>query len=796
MQANAMEPAAENSKNARPAKLIQEAELTYPEAAREQALHGDVIVVVDVNERGDVTGVEITEGHVVFHDAAVDAARRLKFEPALVRGEAVATRVRVFFHFVPPLNESEHEPIEVIVHGADPDVEDIRSRTTLAEEELEKSSGDDLAETLTQVAGVHVARGTGDTSKPIIRGQNERRLLVLFDGIRHEGQKWGPDHPTEIDPFSAGSISVIRGASGARYGPDAMGGVILVEPPPMRTEEGIGGKVLTAFASNGTRPYGAFRLDGVASAVPNLSLRLEGNYSQGAALRSPNYVLGNTASTQWNAGAALQYRWAFGHVQASYRRHDLMAGIFYGVQSATPDDFNSQLELGRPVTADLWTSSFEIDRPYQDVSHDIALLKGEVFGSWGRLTGSYSYQHNHREEYERARESIQGSQYDFTLRTHAVEGFYQQPERHFGKAHLEGGLGVQGSFQENVYSGLPLLPNYRAYEYGVFALERLSFDRLDLEVGGRYDQRSQTAFLRRLDFEKHTRRDTLNEEVCEYVDEVAKCPDGWQAVSVSAGALVHLVPEMADLKLDFSTASRFPDLDEQYLIGSAPSFPVFGLGYPDLDPERTVGGSVTMGVRRPWLEMEISGYSYNVANYVFFSPVINADGTPHIDVTVRGAYPSYDYQPIEASIRGADGSLEIGVGAVAGLQLLGSMVRQRDVTTREFLTLTPPDRLRVVAMGRPAGVGPIRGLEFGLMADFVAEQTRTNPSADFGPPPPAYQLLGAYAGAEVSTRARTYRLGVEANNLLNTVYRDYTSLLRYYADQPGRDIQLRLAMDL
>ena len=89
-------------------------------------------------------------------------------------------------------------------------------------------------------------------------------------------------------------------------------------------------------------------------------------------------------------------------------------------------------------------------------------------------------------------------------------------------------------------------------------------------------------------------------------------------------------------KFDLSTASRFPDLDEQYLI-SAPSFPVFGLGFPDLEPERTLGGSVTMGLRRPWVSMEVSGYSYRVDNYVYFSPVINEDGTPHVDVTVRGA---------------------------------------------------------------------------------------------------------------------------------------------------------------
>ena len=132
-----------------------------------------------------------------------------------------------------------------------PDVEDTRARTTLDEDVIDKSAGDDLAQTVSQVAGVRIAGGASDTSKPIIRGQQERRLLVLNDGVRHESQKWGPDHGTEIDPFSAGSISVIRGAAGARYGPDAIGGVILVEPPPMRTEPGIVGKFLSSYNTNG-----------------------------------------------------------------------------------------------------------------------------------------------------------------------------------------------------------------------------------------------------------------------------------------------------------------------------------------------------------------------------------------------------------------------------------------------------------------------------------------------------------------------------------------------------------------
>ncbi len=52
---------------------------------------------------------------------------------------------------------------------------------------------------------------------------------------------------------------------------------------------------------------------------------------------------------------------------------------------------------------------------------------------------------------------------------------------------LEGGAGLQGSFQENVYRGYSLLPNYRSFSGGVLAYERLSLPQVDLEFGARYD---------------------------------------------------------------------------------------------------------------------------------------------------------------------------------------------------------------------------------------------------------------------------------------------------------------------
>jgi iron complex outermembrane receptor protein len=77
----------------------------------------------------------------------------------------------------------------------------------------------------------------------------------------------------------------------------------------------------------------------------------------------------------------------------------------------------------------------------------------------------------------------------------------------------------------------------------------------------------------------------------------------------------------------------------------------------------------------------------------------------------------------------------------------------------------------------------------------VARQRHYPQDVDFSAPPSAYVLLGAGAGVEFASDRHLIRLSLVGTNLLNRRYRDYTSLLRYFADEAGWGLQLRFAVE-
>jgi protein TonB len=85
-----------------PPVVIKRIPAAYPEHARRLGIEGTVVISVLVSEKGDVVDAEIIQGiknAAGFDQAALQAARRWKFEPATVRGIKVKVWISVAIEF-------------------------------------------------------------------------------------------------------------------------------------------------------------------------------------------------------------------------------------------------------------------------------------------------------------------------------------------------------------------------------------------------------------------------------------------------------------------------------------------------------------------------------------------------------------------------------------------------------------------------------------------------------------------------------------------------------------------------
>lgn len=674
---------------------------------------------------------------------------------------------------------------------------EMRSTAVISGAKLERTRGKAFSDALADVPGVSELRSATGVAKPIIRGHFGRRLLILVDGVRHRSQEWGLDHAPEIDPFIADQIRVIRGAGGVRYGSDAIGGVVLVDPPELRRAPGYNGEAHLIGTSNGRGGTFAGRLQAVFDDFPALSTQLEGSVKRLAAPESPGYALDNAGLFDWSAGAIVGYRRKNSEYKLSYRRYQARLGVCSCLRIHNIDDFFAQARNGEPIGADSFRADFAIDRPYQATAHDVALARGAWERSHlGTFTATYSFQHDLRREYDIVRNAdTAGAQFNFRLMTHELEGVFEHNPIHLSEHwHLRGASGVVGLGQIHQYGGLPLVPDFTAFGGGVYATERLVGHTTEVELGARYDFLARTASLEQIDFSRLVRSGQIAMDACAdpSADQV-KCKSRYHTFAASLGVLQRF-GETWSVKGELSAASRAPNTDEQYLNGTAPTFPVLGLGKPDVKPETTYSGSATLAYAGTRVKAEASAYANLIDNYLYFAPAIGEDGMPIFDVLIRGTFPRFTTHAVDALFYGADGGIEVAPIPALELGAQASLVRAEDADDGSYLVFVPADRYRGSITYRAPDVGSFRNSFATLSGTYVARQRRSDIAADFIEPPPAYFLLGAEFGTETSIAKQKVRIALQGSNLTNARYRDYTSLMRYFADEPGWQVWLRMSL--
>ncbi len=106
----------------------------------------------------------------------------------------------------------------------------LASVSVIDREQIEISQAPDLLELLRTEAGVDLTRGGGPglQTSVFLRGANSNHVLVLIDGVRVAASGTGAFAWELIDLNLVERIEIVRGPRAARWGSDAIGGVIQI----------------------------------------------------------------------------------------------------------------------------------------------------------------------------------------------------------------------------------------------------------------------------------------------------------------------------------------------------------------------------------------------------------------------------------------------------------------------------------------------------------------------------------------------------------------------------------------
>ena len=79
--------------------ILRRVDPIYPDLARRAHVQGTVVLMMVVDELGVPMQVRLLDGHPALQDAAMQAARQWRFEPAQMDGHPVAASFRLTLNF-------------------------------------------------------------------------------------------------------------------------------------------------------------------------------------------------------------------------------------------------------------------------------------------------------------------------------------------------------------------------------------------------------------------------------------------------------------------------------------------------------------------------------------------------------------------------------------------------------------------------------------------------------------------------------------------------------------------------
>ena len=668
--------------------------------------------------------------------------------------------------------------------------------SSLHKEDLDRVSTDNLGTILSSISGVTSLKTGNSIAKPVIHGLYGSRISVINNGVKMAEQEWGVEHAPNVDAKFFDHIDVVKGASALKYGNDGIGGVVVLEPGILPKKDTLFGSVALAAISNGRG--GDVSVDLAKAWKNQWFVKAGGGFKKLGDLYIPHHTLQNTGSEISSFNFSVGKRSFLEGIEFSYSGIQQTFGIFKGAHLSSPEDFYQAINFGQPYFLDDF--SYKINAPKQEVSHHLAKFSTyKRFENLGKLAFQYSYQLNHRKEYDiRRGENANLPSMDMELTTHAA-ALNHSIERE--KWQMESG--VSWSFQKNypdpATKARRLIPDYYKHDLGVYSVLKYTIQpKMILEAGARYDFSRYDAYKY---YDASTWESLYANQfsaffMSEHESRILAHPIlDFHNFSANLGWSYN-ASKLFNSKLNLSRTDRTPNPAELFADGLHHSAAVMEVGNLATTKETVYQASLSLKSNLDILK----GLSLQVNPYLMYSENFINQIPSGVKSTNRGVFPVWEFQQIKARLLGVDADLQVKVSNTIKWNSSFSYLRGDDLQNDEPLILMMPTKFRNVLEYNLGGKSafyfqienestlkqkryPMRN----VMVDFVHAGHIHSEEVDYSSTPAAYSIFHFSTGLTVF---KNLNLNFRLNNVLNKEYREYLNRLRYFMPEAGRNFVL------
>ena len=632
-----------------------------------------------------------------------------------------------------------------------------------------------LGEVLDHKVGTGIAKrsfGPG-ASRPIIRGFDGDRVLIMEDGIRTGTlASQSGDHGEVVAPAQLERLEIVKGPATLLYSGNAIGGTVNAIS---RHHE------LHRHPHAGLRGYVSGSA-GTANALAGGNAGFEygsGNWmiwSSVGSVRTSDYAASeqgkifNSGANNSNGGGG--FGWFDDKIFFSFevKVDDGGYGVpfvqeFHGHHEEGAEDPDHEEEDGHQEGEDDHGEHEEelerisLDTRRQSYRFNWGLTKlGSTVESFVLKLRYVDWEHDEVEFFEDGEQAI-GTTFDNNQ--FIYRGVFEQSRQ----GPLSGRFGFWGIDRKYDAMGEEALsPAINQNGFAFFALEELDFERVKFQFGGRIEQQRYNPAFPERGHGHHDHEEEGHDEEAPIVSE-----RNFTGASAAAGMHADLWQGGA-LVANYSHSYRAPALEELYNFGPHAGNLAFEVGDPSLSAERGNGIDLSLRHNEGRVRGEINLFYYDFSDFVFpFATGEEEDGLRVIEFAQR-----------MARFMGGEGNANLRLHRDLWLNLGIDFVDAEDTNTNTPLPRIPPLRGRIGLDYNRAGFRFAPELILaGQQHQTFTDETRT----------PGYAVVNLKASYTYAQQHLAHQFSVNVFNIGDRLYRNHSSFIKDRAPEIGRGVR-------